>query len=155
MIRVRRKMISIIDDGVYCPKCRKFHPTLMWHEKYGYKNTVDGKREELRKLVDRVPALVGLTGDASEKDKRKAIEQLIKANMDYPAIDEDKNDRCVVCGTETCFTSRITGRHVCSDECLYRENNWGEDCTGRTFDFLDPSDKAEYNKLCRDRNWPE
>lgn len=148
-------MLSIIMDGIWCKECKKFHPTLMWHKKYGYKDTTEGKREEIRNLVETHPGMVGLPvdGSAEEAQKEKVVELIMNNNEDRDK-EEAGDGVCVICGSETAFISKKTGRHVCSDECLYRENGWGEDCTGHDFDGLDPDSVEEYRKLCQERGWP-
>ena len=149
-------MVSIIMDGIWCRECGKFHPTLMWHEKFGYKDTMEGKREQIRELVENRPGMFGLLydGTADEFLKEQMVKQLMKSTKDRNK-EKAEEGNCVICGSKTAFISKVTGRHVCSDECLYRENGWGEDCTGRDYDGLDPDSVEEYRKLCQKRGWPD
>ena len=149
-------MINIICDGVWCRECGKYHPTLMWHKKYGYRDTVEGKREQFRELVENHPGMLGLPldGTADEAQKEQVVELLMKNNVDRNKSEAEESS-CVICGSKTAFISKVTGRHICSDECLYRENGWGEDCTGLDFDGLDPDSVKEYKELCRERSWPD
>lgn len=44
-------MVDLIIDGFQCSKCNKYHPTMRWHEKYGYEDTRAGMRERIVKSV--------------------------------------------------------------------------------------------------------
>ena len=90
-------MVNVEIDGVWCPKCKTFHPTLYWHEKYN------------DWLVNR-------------KNKHPEICKRFKINTHYldgMDVSECMSSKCVVCGDITNYTDKQTGDPVCSDECKY------------------------------------
>ncbi len=124
-------MLNVIDDGIWYQKCRKFHPTLMWHEKYGYEKTKDGITSELKRQAQIRPGMFGFI-DKNNEEKEKIFDELVKINLESRLIADAKPGECIVCGWSTSFISKMTGRHVCSDECLYKENGWDEEATGES-----------------------
>lgn len=124
-----RVMLTFFDDGVWCKRCQKFHPTLWWHRKYEEYNSETIMKDSFRGLVENRPGLVGLPADGSSSESRKAevVEQILRLNLGYRKTYEAEESVCVICGAKTVFVSKETGRHVCSDECLYKENGWKEE----------------------------
>ena len=86
-------------------------------------------REQFIEVVEKRPGMVFGHTHPTEEEKYKAVEDMLKSNLKLKSYRESEEAECVICGTRTAFISKITGRHVCSDECLYRENGWEEDCT--------------------------
>lgn len=116
-------MLNIEIDGIWCNECKDFHPTLFWHDKYGFRNTDAGIRRSIENLAKKAPKLFRID-DLSEDKKRKVIDITAKKNIEDKSIIDADIGNCVICGYETQFISKKTRRHVCSDECLYKENGW-------------------------------
>ena len=104
--------IMIYDDGVWCTKCRKFHPTLFWHkpyEEYATWKHEDEIWEETRKRFH-------LTDEQ--------VDECRSENLRHRSFREtDTLGNCVVCGAETHFVSKKTSNYVCRDQCLYEDNH--------------------------------
>ena len=128
-------MLNMIDDGVWCNKCKTFHPTLFWHEKYGEEKSQEGIISRLTRDAEERPGMFGFNDNISADDKKKILDEIIKTNLEHRDIIDANEGKCVVCGYLTSFISKKTGRHVCSDQCLYRENGWREEATGETIVF--------------------
>lgn len=118
-------MITVIDDGVWCPSCKKFHPTLRWHERYGIEESQSGIINRFKRNAEKRPEMFGFK-NKSKDEKEKSLNDTIKINLEYRQIADAQTGDCVICGYPTAFISKKTGRHVCSDECLYKENGWKE-----------------------------
>ena len=127
-------MLNMIDDGIWCQRCEKFHPTLTWHEKYGEEKSQNGIIEQMRWNAEKRPGMFGFS-DKSDEEKATILDEIIKINLEERLISDAETGECVVCGWPTSFISKMTGRHVCSDECLYKENGWNEEATGKTIVF--------------------
>ena len=91
-------------DGIWCPKCRDFHPTLMWHDKYDDYLAEKVQREHWEKMKRERPQMVG---DAA-----------LTLNRISGVAERGDTGPCVVCGCRTHFVVEETGERVCSDECL-------------------------------------
>lgn len=76
--------------------------------------------------------MFGFNDKTSADEKKKILDEIININLALRNIDDAEKGECVICGYLTSFTSKETGRHVCSDQCLYRENGWREEATGET-----------------------
>lgn len=99
-------MITVYDDGVWCKKCNKFHPTLMWHEKYN--NYELNRREEWEKSIEKHFPMY--------KDTAEFIDSLpIKGLME-----DSVEGECEICKDKTFFRELTTKKYVCSDECKYK-----------------------------------
>lgn len=120
-------MINLVVDGIWCNRCKKFHPTLMWHEKYGQGETDAGMIAGLKNNAKVRPKLFGLSEDMDEDEKARILDGIIEMNLRLKQIYDTDVGECVICGCLTTNASKKTGRHVCSDECLYKENGWGEE----------------------------
>ena len=125
----------MIDDGIWCPDCRKFHPTIMWHRKYNEKDSQICFREKIKRKSGERPKLFGILDHMSEAEKNRILEEVIAANLENKPIADAEIGECVICGSPTAFISKQTGRHICSDECLHKENGWKEDATGQVLVF--------------------
>ena len=102
-------MITCEIDGIWCPKCRELHPTLMWHEKY---NDYELNRKE--RFEENKRKRPNLFKDAKYVD-----------NLYIKELEEMKEQgNCIVCNDLTYFKDLKLGNYVCSDECKYknREN---------------------------------
>ena len=128
-------MINMIDDGAWCDKCKAFHPTLFWHEKYGEEKSKEGMIGKLLRSAAEHPVMFGFNDNTSADKKKKILDEIIHISLAHRNIDDADIGKCVICGSLTSFTSKETGRHVCSDQCLYRENGWREEATGETIVF--------------------
>lgn len=128
-------MLNMIDDGVWCDKCKTFHPTLFWHKKYREEKSKEGIIRKLMRDAEERPGMFGFNDNTSADEKKNTLDEIINNNLAQRKIDDAEEDKCVICGYLTSFTSKKTGRHVCSDQCLYRENGWREESTGETIVF--------------------
>ena len=116
-------MLNIEIDGIWCNECKDIHQTLFWHDKYGFRNTDAGIRRSIENLAKKAPKLFRID-DLSEDEKRKVIDITVQSNIEDKSIIDADIGNCIICGYETQFISKKTRRHVCSDECLYKENGW-------------------------------
>ena len=98
-------MIDIEIDGIWCPECRKLHPTLFWHDKY---DTYELNRYE-RWIM--------------EKKKRPKLFENADYEDDLPVKDLEECDmgKCVICGALTHFRRLSNKHYVCCDECKYAD----------------------------------
>lgn len=128
-------MLNMIDDGIWCNRCKKFHPTVSWHEKYGEEKSEKGIISKLKRDAEKRPGMFGFNDNTSAEEKANVLAELINIRLEHRNIADEEAGECVVCGCRTSFVSKKTGRHVCSDECLYRENGWREEATGETIVF--------------------
>lgn len=94
-------MVDIQIDGVWCPKCKTLHQTLYWHEKYN---------DWLIRRKEKHPEIC----------KRFGINTYYLDDMD---VIECNTSKCVICGEETNYIDKQTGKPVCSDECKYNNRN--------------------------------
>lgn len=102
-------MAIMVDiDGIWCKKCQKMHPTLMWHEKY---NDYELDRyEKWKKMIDKhFPNLKD--GDVYPEFKDSLSVKGLKEN--------NEKGVCIICKTPTYFKSLKTDEFVCCDECKY------------------------------------
>ena len=105
--------ISIEIDGIYCPKCNTFHPTLFWHKKYDYYINQSDHIDRISKSYERFGATI-----SNEDAYNNFVEYLMALE-----IDKTKTEgRCVVCSAKTSFINKRTNHYVCSDECKYTDN---------------------------------
>jgi len=124
----------MIDDGAWCSTCKTFHPTLRWHEKYGEELSQQGYKARLKKDAEKRPKLFGFAGKSKE-EQEIILDEMVRINLESRDIAEADEGECAICGYPTIIISKKTGRHVCSDECLYKENGWKETATGETLVF--------------------
>lgn len=97
-------MVDIEIDGIWCKKCKTFHPTLMWHEKYDSYQLDDSKRiNDIKKRF-------------SEYDPELSRERALKIK-ELKIMKEQRP--CIICGDNTFFVNIKTNNYVCSDECKY------------------------------------
>ena len=105
--------ISIEIDGIYCPKCNMFHPTLFWHEKYDdYINQSD-YINRIIKGYERFGATIN-----NDDAYKNFVEYLLALGIDKNKIE----GKCVVCSAKTSFINKRTNHYVCSHECKYTDN---------------------------------
>ena len=98
-------MVCIDIDGIWCKKCNKLHPTLMWHDKYN--NYLLDRREQWQEAIDK--HFKNIVKDAEYID-----------NLPYKNLEEKNIEgECVICKSKTFFTILNTNTYVCSDECKY------------------------------------
>lgn len=112
-------MINIEIDGIWCPNCRHFHPTLFWHEKYdSYK-------------MDRYEHWL------KNKEKRPLLFQNTEYEDTLPVLDLEECDigLCVICKTPTHFKRLSNGHYVCSDECKFADG----------YKIIDPWSRVQEN----------
>ena len=116
-------MLNMIDDGVWCKTCRKFHPTMRWHKKNGQEDTRKHITEYHKRSAEKRPALYGIN-DKADNEKEAFLNAMIEKIIERRNIVEAETGEYIICGYPTVFISKKTKRYVCSDECLYRENKW-------------------------------
>ena len=104
-------MVCIDIDGIWCNKCKKMHPTLMWHIPY---NDYELNRKEKWELMKKhKPELFR---------KAEFVDSLYFKKLKENNIEE----KCYICGNLTFFSNMITGHYVCSDKCKYIDNGFIE-----------------------------
>ncbi len=99
-------MICIQPEDIWCKKCNKFHPTLMWHEKYN-SYELDRKKQWENTIEKHFPMY---------KESATFIDCL-----HIKGLKEDENlGKCEICGSNTFFRELTTDKYVCCDECKYK-----------------------------------
>ena len=99
-------MITCEIDGIWCPKCRKMHPTLFWHDKY--KDYELNRKENFEENKKKRPLLF---------KNSEFIDNLSSKNLEQMQME----DNCIICGTKTFFKDITTQHYVCCDECKYED----------------------------------
>ena len=98
-------MINIEIDGIWCPKCRDFHPVLYWHEKYD-----DYEMNRHKSWLETKKKHPLLFQDAEYVDTLPDLD-----------LEECTVGLCVICKTPTHFRRISNGHYVCSNECKFAD----------------------------------
>lgn len=102
-------MVCVEIDGIYCPKCRDFHPTLYWHRKYNEYLMPSQCYKSHRAARARFGA------KTSDEECQADYQQ----RLEWKKINYIENaGTCVICSTTTNFMVVDRGEYICSDECL-------------------------------------
>lgn len=102
-------MICCEIDGIYCPKCREFHPSLYWHEKYNEYLMPNQCYERYRAARARF--------GAETSDEECQADYQLRLKLKKINYMENKGT-CVICSTITNFAGVDRGEYICSDKCL-------------------------------------